>query len=113
MTDKVYAVNKGINKAIEFKGLKAQYIGHVVGVVLGGMLLYGIMYACGLSSYICVPVALGLGGFGIAKVLAMSKKYGQYGMMKWSAGRRVPKALVSRSRKVFIEIRKVHGNEVG
>jgi len=113
MADKVYTINRGINKAIEFKGLKAQYIGYVVGVVLGCMMLYGIMYVCKLSTYICLPVALGLGSFGMGKVLQMSKKYGQYGMMKWSARRRVPKELVSRSRKAFIEIRKAYGNEAG
>jgi hypothetical protein len=113
MGDKAYSINKGINKAIEFKGLKAQYIGYVVGVILGSMLVYGVMYVCGLSSYICVPVTLGLGGAGIAWVLRMSKKFGQYGMMKWRAKRGVPKALVSRSRKLFIEIRVKDGNRVG
>ena len=113
MADKVYTVNKGINKAIEFKGLKAQYIGYVGAVMGGSLVLYGILYACGLSSYVCVPATLGVGGYFVMRVMRMSKKFGQYGMMKWSARRKVPKALVSRSRKVFIVIKKQDGNRIG
>jgi hypothetical protein len=63
MSDKVYVINKGINKAIEFKGLKAQYIWFVAGAAVGTMILFAVMYVSGLSSYVCVPVALGVGGF--------------------------------------------------
>jgi Domain of unknown function (DUF4133) len=113
MADKVYFVNKGINKAVEFRGLKAQYIGYVVGVLLGSLVLYGVLYVCGLSGYVCVPLTLGIGGYGVMRVLRLSKKFGQHGMMKWQARRSVPKALLSRSRKVFIEIWKKDGSEIG
>ena len=112
MAEKVYTINKGINKAIEFKGLKAQYIWWVAGIVLGGLVFYTGLYVAGLSGYVGVPLTLGLAAFGISRVYRMSKLYGQYGMMKWVARRGLPRALVSRSRKVFILMRRVYGSRV-
>ena len=108
MGDKVYTINKGINKAIEFRGLKAQYIWWVVGIVLGGLVLYTGLYMAGLSGYVGIPLTFGMSGYSIGRVYRMSKRYGQYGMMKWMARRGVPRALVSRSRKVFILMEKNH-----
>lgn len=110
MADKVYVINKGINKAIEFKGLKAQYIWWVAGIVLGALGFYVGLYMAGFGGYIGIALTLGLGGFGISRVYRMSKRYGQYGMMKWMARRGVPRALVSRSRKVFILMRRGYGS---
>lgn len=113
MAEKVYSINRGVDRAAEFKGFKAQYIWWVAGAVIGSLVLYAGLYIAGVSSFVCVPVALGLGGFLIGRVYRMSKRFGEYGLMKWSARRGVPKALVSRSRKVFILMKKRHGNEVG
>lgn len=112
MADKVYTINKGINKAIEFKGLKAQYIWWVAGIVLGSLVLYMGLYMAGLSGYIGIPLVVCLAAFGINRVYRMSRRYGQYGMMKWTARRSVPRALVSRSRKVFILMRRSYGSGV-
>jgi len=104
MSDKVYVINKGINKAIEFKGLKAQYIWFVAGAAVGTMILFAVMYVSGLSSYVCVPVALGVGGFLVSRIYGMSKRYGQYGLMKWRAQKVIPAALLSGSRNFFIHL---------
>ncbi len=58
-----YQINKGINRSIEMKGLKAQYIIYLaIGLVI---LLIGfiIAYMAGANSYLCVGVALPLGFF--------------------------------------------------
>jgi hypothetical protein len=104
MTDKVYLINKGINRAIEFKGLKAQYIWYVAGALVGTMVVFAVMYIAGISSYVCVPVALGLGGFLVSRVYGMCRKYGQYGLMKLRARKGLPVALLSGSRKFFIHL---------
>jgi hypothetical protein len=111
MEDRMYSINKGINKAIEFKGLKAQYIWWVAGIMLGALMFYAVLYVSGLSGYIGIPLTFGLAALLIRRVYLMSKRYGQYGMMKWSARRGVPRALVSNSRKGFILIRKAHGSK--
>jgi len=102
--NKVYTVTRGINKPLEFKGLKAQYIWHLGGSVVGVLVFYGVMHLSGVNDYLGLPVALGLGGLLIARVYRMSKRYGQYGLMKRNARRMVPKALLSRSRKTFIQL---------
>jgi hypothetical protein len=105
MAMKIFHINKGINRPVEFRGLKAQYIGYLAACIGGAMLGFGVLYACEVSLYICTPSALGLGGWAAARVFRMSKRYGQYGLMKRGARRRMPVALLSRSRKVFIQLR--------
>lgn len=104
MAVKIYHINRGINRPVELRGLKAQYIGYLAACGVGAMCGFGVMYACGISLYICTPSALGLGGWAAARVFRMSKRYGQYGLMKRGARRRMPAALLSGSRKVFIHL---------
>ena len=103
-TKRVYTINKGVNRPIEFRGLKAQYIYHLVGTVIGVVLGFAVLYIAGVSPYICLPLTLGLGGFFVRRVYRMSRTYGQYGLMKRSARKNVPGALRARSRKCFIQL---------
>jgi hypothetical protein len=52
----VYHINKGINKPIVFKGLKAQYIAYLAVALVLLLILFAILYICGLSMYIILPV---------------------------------------------------------
>ncbi len=104
MTVTSYSINKGINRPMEFQGLRAQYIGYLAACAGGTLVGFGVVYACGVSLYICTPLALGLGGWLMARVFRMSRMYGQHGLMKRSAKRRMPVALLSGSRKVFIDL---------
>ena len=102
MANTVYRINKGINKSIEFKGLKAQYIWYLGGGIIILMIVFSIMYIIGLPSLLCVGVILICGAGLFMKVYAMSHKYGEYGMMKALAKRQVPSAVKNHSRKVFM-----------
>lgn len=102
----VYEINRGINKPIEFKGLKAQYIwwlGAGIGLLL---ILFSICYLAGVNLYVCIGVtgALGCGLF--SQVYRLSHKYGVHGLMKVGARNRVPSAISSNSRLLFIRLRK-------
>lgn len=101
---RTYAINRGINSAIEFRGLKAQYIGYLVAVVVGSFVGFGILHALGVNDYMATLSALGLGGWGTARVFAISRKYGQHGLMKRRARRGMPVALLSRSRMFFVHL---------
>ncbi|MDR3712383.1 MAG: DUF4133 domain-containing protein [Puia sp.] len=101
---KAYKVNKGINRPIVFKGLKAQYIWLLAGAVIGLLVSFAIMYVCGINPVICLVLVLAVGAWLIRLIYAMSKKYGQYGLMKKSARKAVPKAIISKSRKVYIKL---------
>ncbi|KGO80806.1 MULTISPECIES: DUF4133 domain-containing protein [Flavobacteriaceae] len=103
MANSVYQVNKGINRSIEFKGLKAQYIWYLGGGVVGLLIVFAIMYIIGLPTLVCIGVILGLGTLLVMKIYRMSNQYGEYGLMKTLARKQVPKALRSRSRRAFLK----------
>jgi hypothetical protein len=111
-SNKVYTINKGINKPLEFKGLKAQYIWHLGGSVVGVLVVYGVIHLAGLNDCLGLPLALGLGGLLITRLYKMSKKYGQHGLMKRRARKMAPGALLSRSRKPFIQLSNDHVSTV-
>jgi hypothetical protein len=100
-----YTINKGINKPIEFKGLKAQYIGYLGGGLIILLVLFAILYLIGLTVYLCITVILGLGSLLFYKVFGFSHQYGQHGLMKRNVKRYVPTHLKFRSRKLFYEKR--------
>lgn len=100
----VYQINKGINKPIEFKGLKAQYIGYLAAGLVGLLILFAVMYITGLPVYGCIAIISALGSGLFYQVFKFSNKYGQYGLMKRTARRYLPGYLKFNSRKVFIRL---------
>lgn len=108
MANSVYHINKGINKSIEFRGLKAQYIWYLGGGIICLMIIFAGMYIIGLPSFICVGVILLIGSGLVFKIYAMSNKYGEYGMMKAIGKRQVPKAIRNNSRELFMSQSKLN-----
>jgi hypothetical protein len=101
MANSIYHINKGINKSIEFKGLRAQYIWYLAAGVLVLLILFVIMYMLDVNSFICIAVIMGAGTGLVMKIYRLSNKYGEHGMMKAIAKRGIPKLLKCNSRKVF------------
>lgn len=99
----VYQINKGVNAPVMFKGLKAQYIWWLGGGLASLLLLFAILYICGVNMFVCLGILVGLGGILFHKVYALSNKYGQHGMMKRVGRRSVPKLIRNNSRKVFMK----------
>jgi hypothetical protein len=98
----VYSVNKNINKPVEFKGLKAQYIWYLGGGLLFLLILFAVLYICGVNPFVCLAVILFLGAGLFLHVYRLSHRYGEYGMMKKIAKRGVPAILKAYSRKAFL-----------
>ncbi len=101
MNTSVYTINKGINKSIEFKGFKAQYIWYLGGGLLVLLILFAVLYICGVHPFICLAIVLLCGSALFIYVGRLSNKYGEYGLMKKMAKKGVPKVIKSYSRKVF------------
>ncbi len=101
MGNSVYQINKGINKSIEFRGLKAQYIWYLGGCFLALLILFAILYIIGINTFICVGFILIAGTIAVIKIYGMSNKYGEHGMMKKLARHNVPHSIKSKSRKTF------------
>ncbi len=102
----IYQINKGINKAIEFHGLKAQYIGYLAGGMVALLIAYAILYITGVNTFVCLFLTGGAGTALAMTVFRLSHKYGQYGLLKKNAKRAMPDYLKFRSRKLFINLNK-------
>ncbi len=100
----VYQINKGINRPIEFKGLKAQYIWYLMGGLLVLLILFAILYICGVNTFICLGIIAACGTGLFIHVYRLSHKYGEHGMMKALAKKNIPEVVKSYSRKVFTEL---------
>jgi len=101
----VYQINKGINKPIEFKGLKAQYITYLaIGLVIL-LVLFAAMYIIGINLFICIAIIVVLGTALFMTVFRLSHKYGEFGLLKKAARRYIPVAIKSRSRRLFSSLK--------
>ena len=98
-----YQINKGVNRPIEFKGLKAQYIGYLGGGLVTLLVLFAILYLTGMAIYLCILIIAGLGSFLFYKVYGLSHKYGEHGLMKRNARRYLPIYLKFKTRRLFYE----------
>ena len=105
MTNSVYKINKGINNPIIFKGLKGQYIGYLAIGLLVLLILFAILYVAGVNMFVCLGLILSLGMGLFVVIFRLSDKYGQNGLAKKLAGRKVPDYLMGRTRKVFIHLK--------
>ena len=94
-------MHRAINKPIEFKGIKGFYI-----VLLGlGMLilllLISLLYLLKLPNLFLTALGLLLGGAWLLLILHINKRFGQYGLQKYLARKRLPKAYCIRQRRSF------------
>jgi hypothetical protein len=105
MATSIYKINKGINKPIEFKGLKAQYIGYLAIGLVALLALFSIMYISGLNMFICLALILLLGACLFIFVYRLSDRYGQYGLLKQKAKRSIPHGLSCNSRSIFLQLK--------
>lgn len=101
MANSVYTINKGINQPIEFKGLKAQWIGWLAAGCMVLLVVFALLYVVGVNTYLSLAIISISGTAWVMKVLRWSSRYGQHGLMKKIARRRVPRALINRSRQIF------------
>ena len=97
MNNSVYQINKGINKPIEFKGLKAQYIWYLGGGLVILFILFAILYIIGINVFICLIIIISLTTSLFMYVYKLSRTYGEFGLMKKVAKKGVPKVIKSYS----------------
>ncbi len=102
----LYQINKGINKPIEFKGLKAQYIGYLAGGLVFLLIGFAVIYLLGVAVMYCIIIVSGLGSALFYQAFKLSHKYGEHGLMKKAAKRYLPNHLKFTTRKVFLNLKK-------
>ena len=97
MGNSVYQINKGINKSIEFKGLKAQYIWYLGAGLVVLLILFAIIYIMGINVFFCLAIIVSLASALFMYVYKFSRTYGEFGLMKKMARKAVPKVIKSYS----------------
>jgi len=101
----VYHINKGVNKPIVFRGLKAQYIAYLaLGLVLL-LICFAVLYISGLSLFIVLPLILVLGTGLFIITFRLSRRFGEHGLMKYLSKKGLPKNLKFRSRRLFTSLK--------
>jgi hypothetical protein len=101
----VYHINKGVSKPIVFKGLKAQYIAYLAVGLVVLLIGFAVLYICGLSLWIILPVIFGTGTALFIGVFRLSHRFGEHGLAKYLAKKQLPVYLKFRSRKLFINLK--------
>ncbi|RYZ25749.1 MAG: DUF4133 domain-containing protein [Sphingobacteriales bacterium] len=99
-----YQINKGVGRAMEFRGLKAQYIGFLAGGLVSLLLLFAALYITGVNLYLLIGLVGALGFMLFTVIFRLSARYGEHGLLKKLARRNIPSSLVSRSRHLFISL---------
>ncbi|WP_346319402.1 DUF4133 domain-containing protein [Chitinophaga sp. YIM B06452] len=112
MANSVYEINKGINRPLEFRGIRAQYILYLAVGLLALFILFAVMYIVGISVYICL-ILVGVSGFVLFSWVArLSAKYGEHGLLKAAGFRQVPPAIHCRTRRLFLTLAPIPDNSV-
>jgi hypothetical protein len=104
MSNSVYQINKGINKPIEFKGLKAQYIWYLGGGLVALLIVFAIIYIAGVNVFACLAIILTLGAGLFLYVYKLSRTYGEHGLMKKVAKKAVPRCIKNYSLKAMTQV---------
>lgn len=104
MATSVYHINKGINRPIEFRGLKAQYIGYLAIGLVVLLLLFTLLYLAGVNLFLCLTIIFLCGGALFTGVYHLNKTYGQYGLLKKFARYSIPSCIRITSRNLFIHL---------
>jgi hypothetical protein len=105
-----YDINKGVNRPVEFRGLKAQYIYYLaIGLALL-LIAFSIMYIMGIPVFFCLPIVLLAGPGLFMGTYHYSHKYGEHGLMKTIAHKQLPASIISRSGVIF---KKLNTRKIG
>ena len=101
----IYQINKGINKPIEFRGLRGQYIAWLAIGLVVLLLTFIALYLLGAGLMLILPLVFILGGGLFFTVTRLSKRFGVHGLSKYLAKHGLPDCIKFRSRRVFTTLK--------
>ncbi|HVB02793.1 MAG TPA: DUF4133 domain-containing protein [Chitinophagaceae bacterium] len=101
MTHPVYRLNRAVNKPVEFRGLESQYILYLGAGLILILLVFVILFVCGINGWICTAFPFVTGAILFFVVYRLNHRYGQFGLMKKRASRRLPRTIRTGTRKMF------------
>jgi hypothetical protein len=101
MSHTLYTIHRRINRPLEFRGLQAQYVWWLGGGVITLLLLFALLHIAGIPPLACLTLIAILSTAFIRTLYWLSRKYGQHGLMKRRAARKLPAAIRCNSRNAF------------
>ena len=104
MKAKSYLLYPAIGRPMTVKGIVAQYILYAAAALLGDLLLFILLYCCGIPHWICMAIVFALGAGIVAGATYCSRTFGEYGLMKQLARRRLPNSIRYPSREPFLNL---------
>lgn len=105
MEELKYDINKGVNRPIEFRGLKGQYIYILAAGLAVLLVVFAILYIAEVPVYLLLPAVALVGSGLFVGVYRLSSRYGEHGLSKAMALRQVPSAINCKSRKPLLILR--------
>ena len=91
-----YPVNRGIEKPVEFKGLKSQYLFIFCGGLLAVFVVFIVLFMAGVNQGICLAFSETASLLLEWQTFRLNARYGTHGLMKAAARKRHPRFIISR-----------------
>jgi hypothetical protein len=106
MATSVYPIHQAVGRPVMIKGLVGRYIFLAAGSLIGDLLLFILLYICGTPHWFCIALCFGLGALVLWGSYALSRKFGEHGLMKVMARKGLPTCIRYNSRKIFLNLKK-------
>lgn len=101
LDDMEYTINKGVNRPLDFYGLKETYIFYFVGGLLCAILVYFLLQF--LSNWVAIPAALVVAAASYFVTYYLNNKYGANGLSKRLAQNACPKRIQLKRTRCLIK----------
>lgn len=95
-----------VRRWVSILRLKGQYIAYLAVGLVFLLIGFAVLYIFGLSQFVILPLIFGLGTTLFVIIFRLSHKYGEHGLMKYLAKRRLPDYLKFKSRRLFTQLKK-------
>lgn len=102
--EQTYEINKGVNRTLEFKGLKGMYIMFLLLGFLFDLFLLGVAYVLGFPLLVNIVVLFVLISVEVVIVFRLNESFGEFGLMKAMAYRQIPSNIKIGDRSLFTEL---------
>lgn len=96
-----YKINKGVNRPLDFYGLKETYIFYFVGGLVCAILAYFLLQF--ISNWVAIPVAVVIAAASYFVTYYLNNKYGASGLSKRMAQNSCPKRIQLKRARYLVQ----------
>jgi hypothetical protein len=100
-----YPIQRAVERPLYFKGFAGQYIVLAAIALIGGLLLFVLLYICRIPPWLCVLIAFVLGSSSLLVIGRLSRRFGAHGLEQYLDARRLPRSIRFEQRTTFIYLK--------